>query len=76
MALFRVPTQNGIPAFAYKEGASWRLSPDGLEALVEFEGSGGEYVEARSAPAASELTRDGGQALGKVWDLVLWGGTA
>jgi hypothetical protein len=76
MALFRVTAKDGIPAFSYKEGASWRLAPGGLEALVEFEGSGGEYAEAKSAPGASEMTRDKGQILGKAWDLVLWGGTA
>ncbi len=74
MAIFLTLVENGAPRFSYKPGASFRLSPDGARAILEFEGSLDDYAEAKADPDTRELTRDEARALAREWDLAVWGG--
>lgn len=68
MGLFLTTAANGVPKFADKPGAHWRLSPDGTRAIVEFEGSPEDYAQAKADPDTTELTRRQARAQGKQWD--------
>jgi len=74
MALFLTTATNGVPKFADKPGAHWRLSPDGSQAIVEFASSPQDYAEAKADPSTTELTRRQARAQGKQWDDQMGGG--
>ncbi len=74
MAFFLTRVEDGVPRFAYKPSASFRLSPDGAQAILEFEGTLEDYEEVKADPETSELTREAARALARVWDLAVWGG--
>jgi hypothetical protein len=68
MALFLTTAAGGVPKFADKPGAHWRLSPDGARAIIEFLGGPADYAEAKADPDTRELTRREARAQGKLWD--------
>lgn len=74
MAIFLTRAVDGVPRFAYKPGASFRLSPDGARAILEFEGALEDYEEVKADPDTTELTREAARQLAREWDLAVWGG--
>lgn len=74
MAIFHTRVEGGVPKFAYKPSASFRLSPDGAQAILEFEGSLEDYEEVKADPGTRELTREAARQLAREWDLAVWGG--
>jgi hypothetical protein len=74
MAIFLTRVEGGVPRFAYKPNASVRLSPDGAQAILEFEGNLDDYEEVKADPDTTELTREAARQLAREWDLAVWGG--
>jgi len=74
MAIFLTGVEGGVPKFAYKPNASFRLSPDGAQAILEFEGNLEDYEEVKADPDTTELTREAARQLAREWDVAVWGG--
>jgi hypothetical protein len=74
MAIFLTRVEDGVPRFAYKPNASFRLSPDGAQAILEFDGNLDDYEEVKADPDTTELTREAARQLAREWDVAVWGG--
>lgn len=68
MGYWKTPVADGLPKYHDKPNCHFRLKPDGMEAIIEFEGSRTDYDEINQDPDCIELTRSQAALLAQSWN--------
>lgn len=68
MGYWKTKVIDGSPRFSDKPGCHYRLSPDGLEAIIEITGARADYDEMNTDPDTVELTRREAEELSRSWN--------
>lgn len=68
MGYWKTKVITGTPKFSDKLGCHYRISPDGLEAILEFTGTRADYDEINQDADTVELTRRQAEELSRSWN--------
>jgi hypothetical protein len=68
MGYWKTKVINGTPKFSDKPGCHYRISPDGIEAIIELTGTRTDYDEINGDIDTQELTRHQAEELARSWN--------